>query len=45
MLTWIVSVILGILLASTAVYGVVSSQTAAPKTNPAGTQIIDYGRR
>jgi len=45
LLTWIVSVVVGILLASTAVYGVVSSQTAAPRNNPADSQIVDYGNR
>jgi hypothetical protein len=40
-----VSAIVGAVLAVTAVMGVVSSSTAAPKHNPAGAQIVDYGNR
>jgi hypothetical protein len=39
------SSIVGALLAATAVWGVVSSATAAPKQNPVSTQIVDYGNR
>jgi hypothetical protein len=41
----VVSAILGVVLAGTAVWGVVSSTTAAPKHNPAATQIVNYGNR
>jgi hypothetical protein len=37
--------IIGAVLAGTAVVGVVSSNTAAPKHNPASTSIISYGNR
>jgi hypothetical protein len=39
------SVLAGALLAALAVYGVVSSQTAAPKNNPVSSQVVDYGNR
>jgi hypothetical protein len=41
----VISGIIGALLAATAVWGVVSSSTAAPKHNPAGQQIVTYGNR
>ena len=41
----IASAIVGALLAGTAVAGVISSSNAAPKTNPASAQIVDYGNR
>ena len=41
----IISAIIGASLAGVAVAGVVSSSTAAPKTNPASAQIVDYGNR
>lgn len=38
--------IVGVLLAGTAVWGVVSSTTAAPKKNPVDTvEVIPYGNR
>lgn len=37
--------IVGALLAGTAVWGVVSSTTAAPKHNPASAPIVSYGNR
>jgi len=39
------AVIVGALLAGTAVWGVVSSTTAAPKHNPASAPIVSYGNR
>jgi hypothetical protein len=41
----VISGIIGALLAGTAVWGVVSSSTAAPKHNPASQQIVTYGNR
>jgi hypothetical protein len=41
----IVSAIIGALLAGVAVTGVVSSNIAAPKHNPASAQIVTYGNR
>ena len=40
-----ISAVVGAVLAGTAVAGVVSSSTAAPKHNPASAQIVDYGNR
>jgi uncharacterized protein DUF2613 len=40
-----ISAIAGAILAVTAVVGVVSSSTAAPKHNPAAAQIVNYGNR
>lgn|GEM_PF-4184673 len=37
--------IVGALLAGTAVWGVVSTSTKAPKHNPANVQIVSYGNR
>jgi hypothetical protein len=38
--------VIGVLLAGTAVWGVVSSTTAAPKKNPVDTvEVIPYGNR
>lgn len=37
--------IVGVLLAGTAVWGVVSSTTAAPKHSPASAPIVNYGNR
>jgi Protein of unknown function (DUF2613) len=37
--------IIGALLAGTAVWGVVSATTAAPKHNPASAPIVSYGNR
>jgi hypothetical protein len=37
--------IVGALLAGTAVWGVVSATTAAPKHNPASAPIVSYGNR
>jgi hypothetical protein len=45
LISLIVSAIVGAALAGLAVAGVVSSTTAAPKTNPASSQIVDYGNR
>jgi hypothetical protein len=39
------SSLVGAFLAATAVWGVVSSSTAAPEQNPVSTQIVDYGNR
>ncbi len=36
---------IGAVLAGTAVWGVVSSSTAAPKHNPASAPIVNYGNR
>lgn len=41
----VIAGILGALLAGTAVWGVVSSTTAAPKRNPASAPIVNYGNR
>ena len=35
----------GVALAAFAAWGIISSSTAAPHHNPAGAQIVDYGRR
>lgn len=40
-----ISAIIGAVLAGTAVVGVISSATQAPKNNPASAQIVDYGNR
>ncbi|UQX87132.1 DUF2613 family protein [Jatrophihabitans telluris] len=45
LISLILSGIVGAALAGVAVAGVVSSATAAPKHNPANTQIVDYGNR
>jgi hypothetical protein len=45
LISLIISAIVGAGLAGVAVAGVVSSTTAAPKTNPANVQIVDYGNR
>lgn len=46
MITTVVApVIAGIVLALVALFGLVSSQTAAPSKNPASEQIIVYGDR
>lgn len=45
LLSTLMSAVVGVLLAGAAIYGVVSSQTAAPKHNPASAQIVDYGNR
>lgn len=39
-----VSGVLGAILAAVAAFGVVSSNTAAPKHNPASAQIVRYGQ-
>lgn len=41
----IVSGVVGSALAAFAAYGVVSSSTAAPDKNPAGSQVVDYGQK
>ncbi len=41
----VVSVIIGAVLAGAAVTGVVSSNTQAPKHNPASAPIVNYGNR
>jgi len=41
----IVSAIVGAALAGVVVTGVVSSNTAAPKHNPASAPIVNYGNR
>jgi hypothetical protein len=45
LLSLVAAGIIGAVLAGVAVAGVVSSSTAAPKTNPASSQIVDYGNR
>lgn len=45
---WIAAVVSGVVgatLAVVAAWGVISSSTAAPSHNPAGSQIVDYGQR
>jgi len=44
-ITAAVSVLVGLILAVLAAWGVVTSSTAAPGHNPAGSQIVDYGQR
>lgn len=39
------SAAIGVVLAGFAAFGIVTSQTAAPSNNPAGSQIVDYGNR
>jgi hypothetical protein len=39
----VLAVVVGAVLAIGAAYGVATSQTKAPNTNPASKQIIDYG--
>ncbi|HEU5271570.1 MAG TPA: DUF2613 family protein [Jatrophihabitans sp.] len=41
----VASAIVGAVLAGAAVTGVVSSNTAAPKHNPASAPIVNYGNR
>lgn len=41
----VIAGVLGALLAGTAVWGVVSSATQAPKHNPASAPIVSYGNR
>jgi len=41
----VASAVIGIILAGAAVTGVVSSNTAAPKHNPASAPIVSYGNR
>jgi len=41
----VVSGVVGASLAIVAAWGVISSSTAAPSHNPAGSQIVDYGSR
>lgn len=41
----VVSAIIGAVLAGAAVTGVVSSNIAAPKHNPASAPIVNYGNR
>lgn len=45
LLSVVVAGIIGALLAGTAVWGVVSASTAAPKHNPASAPIVSYGNR
>jgi hypothetical protein len=45
LITPAVSVLVGLILAVLAAWGVVTSSTAAPDHNPAGSQIVDYGQR
>lgn len=46
LISTVVAAIIGVLLAGTAVWGVVSSTTAAPKKNPVDTvAVIPYGNR
>jgi hypothetical protein len=42
-LSAVIAVVVGAVLAVGAAYGVATSQTKAPNTNPASKQIIDYG--
>ena len=41
----IVSGVIGSALAAVAAWGVVSSNTAAPAHNPAGSQVVQYGNK
>ena len=41
----ILSGLVGAVLAVVAAWGVVSSSTAAPDHNPAGSQVVDYGQK
>lgn len=41
----ILSGLVGAVLAVLAAWGVVSSSTAAPDHNPAGSQVVDYGQK
>lgn len=41
----VVSGVIGVVLAGVAVTGVVSSNTADPKHNPASAPIVNYGNR
>ena len=41
----VASAIIGAVLAGAAVTGVVSSNTAAPKHNPASQSLVNYGNR
>ena len=41
----IASGVIGIALAAFAAWGIITTSTAAPSHNPAGTQIVDYGSR
>jgi hypothetical protein len=43
LISTVLAVIVGAVLAVGAAYGVATSQTKAPNTNPASKQIIDYG--
>jgi hypothetical protein len=43
LLSTAIAAVLGAALAVSAAYGVATSQTKAPNTNPASKQIIDYG--
>ncbi len=45
LISLVLSAIVGAVLATVAVMGVVSASTAAPKLNPASSQIVDYGNR
>jgi hypothetical protein len=45
LLSLIIAAIIGLGLAGAAVAGVVSSNTAAPKTNPASQQLVNYGNK
>jgi hypothetical protein len=45
---WISAIVAGLVggaLAVFAAWGVVTSSTAAPDHNPAGTQVVDYGQK
>ncbi len=45
---WISAIVSGLVggaLAVVAAWGVVSSSTAAPDHNPAGSQVVDYGQK
>ena len=41
----IVPAVVGVILATASLFGLISSQTAAPATNPANQEIITYGDR
>lgn len=45
LISLIVSGAVGSGLAVFAAWGVITSSTAAPSHNPAGTQVVDYGTR
>jgi hypothetical protein len=41
----VVSAVVGLALSGVAAWGIVSANTAAPSSNPANGQVVDYGNR